>query len=361
MQAYRLALVRRFGPSSIQFRAHSASATPRKADSWGDVVIPSRHEVREKQRLAFSDFVAGAKPKTLSNNAESQNNESQASPTPQQPILKWSPRPRIDPQPAKPSTTQLDLNDLPPSTSASAAPEAGMQPNVWDNAVSKLPGRKASYFEGSSWTPSGHVVERAKGPQRSPRAGGQTRGGPNRIGQMRAEGRPSRGGRASGSAGRGRGIREQGGKRAGGRKRKDDDWEDDEAINLDEPEPDFGTSVSPMHLLQPSIIGPLPVAGGKNLLGVPATQAAAVVAGSGTSLSEFVRDASPRRILRRYGGDYSHCTLKTSKTAVKDLTSLQLARLALGKRPDVEFTKRGVAAGIIKSTTSSTKPTVQAN
>ncbi|EEB87694.1 hypothetical protein MPER_14876, partial [Moniliophthora perniciosa FA553] len=129
MQAYSSALVRRLGPSSIRFRANSTSATSRKADSWGDILIPSKHEVREKKRLDFSEFVAGAKPKTPSSNPESQQNKSQASPTPQQPVLKWSPRPRIEPQPV---TTQPDFNNLPPSTSASAAPEAGMQPNVWD-------------------------------------------------------------------------------------------------------------------------------------------------------------------------------------------------------------------------------------
>ncbi|KAK7058430.1 hypothetical protein VNI00_002064 [Paramarasmius palmivorus] len=329
MQAYRPALVRRLGPSYIQFRTNSTATSGslnRKAAAWGDVVIPSRGElVKEKKRLPLSDIINGTPPK-----AESV--DLQPSPTPQRPTLKWNRSPKSGPtSPTSPRTTS-GFEDL--ATPSGSTDNAGLNTTPWDQLVSALPGRKV-FNEGISWTPAGGVVERNK--RERPRRRTEARAGPRKTGQP--------------NAGRGRGR--IGGRRNRRREGKDEEWEED-VTWAEEAEPDLGPKAGPVGLSRPDIT---PLTMSENIFDVQQSRAVVPATGSGSLLTN-VRVASPRRILRRYGGDYSHCTLKTNKTAIKDLDPTQLARLVLGKRPDVEFSKRNIAAEIIKAT-SATKRAVQ--
>ncbi|KAL0581049.1 hypothetical protein V5O48_000942 [Marasmius crinis-equi] len=369
--AYRPAVVRRLGPSSFKYRSNSTSTSGPskggllKAASWGDIPLPGRGSLPKDRPPAEPFESVRARPGTLSER-----------------LKQWS-RPETTPQnetSSSESSTQAPSLEIPDASKRLHIPprqNQGLATKLsdWDRAVNKLSSKPSTklpakgIYAGTDWVPGKDVVSadrkhkataRAERPRREQRDNASAPGDrqPSRSRQGRE------GAERKAFPGRNRPRRD--GERASGRRafaRKDaKEFEQEEEV-VDQIvitgeegifEPQRGQDEEAW-LTDYLAMDPEPAAPGNMQAEVDLAPGAEGLFATQTPVSSGLvnattgaHKATPTRILRVHGGDYSHILPgKLQGTSVKELSIVTLSHLAMSKRREMQPTQTAAAVAQI--------------
>ncbi|KAG7099651.1 hypothetical protein E1B28_001477 [Marasmius oreades] len=382
--AYRSSVVRRLGPSSHTFRSNSTSV-PRKglykATSWGDISLPGRGESASKEvDKEGPDSATRSTPRTASSSLLSHRLKQWA-----RPLKEALPTTDTKTESSSVSTPKADVpefEDLPSTPPTLEIPEdaQNLDMGAWNRAVRKLPRKNANLpvmnldtFSGDSWTPGQPVPRRNQNTktQRTPNSGQRRE---PRQPQQHLQGQPS--GRRpqrenNPVSGNNRSRRGTGNVPSKFRSSTSLIRKVEEVA--EEPEDEAKIFAGEEGLFSPKpgqsqeewlteflVTDPDPEAPGRVDPDIHVASNVDSMFTTGTPLLTGVTPmhlvnistATPTRILRRHGGDYSHfLPPKIQSTATKDLSVMVHAHLTMAKRRDTELTKKAKASFIIKNTT----------
>ncbi|KAJ8084504.1 hypothetical protein PM082_003276 [Marasmius tenuissimus] len=408
--AYRPAVVRRLGPSSLQFRSNSTTAsTPNKRSyksaSWGDLSLPGRGEAARDRTTngslesgGYLCAITAPSPKKVPVDRPRTGSLAER-------LKHWSKPASKTPENTSPSSAQLSASGNSDRIQGLKVDETrtvdlSNDLTAWNTAVKKLPSSRTrmNSFAGTDWIPGQEFVKEERPPKRAPNSQRPKRdrrqddnssasenrqanrnsqasrnGQVSRNGQARRNGQVSRNDQISrngqrrdtqGMSGRDRSRPFIEGKRSRRRAREIEEEEEEEVMEAalvftgeDAFKPRPGQTeeewLTEYLLHQPEPEAPkdpqadVDVASGAD--DIFATQAPISTIALSVPAAAKVSNASPTRILRRHGGDYAHFLPPNAQnTALKDLHILSHAHLVMGKRREMQFTQKTEAIGLIK-------------